>query len=232
MPDPPRPKPADLAKQARSLRDAEQVATYPKAIPPTAPGRVGFGKIMVPPKGPPPLPVAQQTREQTRVDVEMLGPAPGSVGPSRSLSPPPAELAPDPLSARQARQEAQEKVARSERKEPAQAVVESIKIELPANLRGGLGAVGKAILGAIFTAIIGTGGAVVGSQSQVPPAVAECPAQVEQLRGELTRMRDRVGRVESDIDESRAVSRTNARKVESVIGDVEELKKSVPRVTR
>lgn len=206
---------------------------YPDAIPPTAPPkRLGMGKQPIPPAKPPELPRAAPTREQTRVDVEMLGPAPGSVGPSRSLSPPPAELAPDPLSARQARQEAQEKVARSERREPAPPVLDSIKIELPANLRGGLGAVGKAVLGAVFTAIIGTGGAVVGSQSQVPPAVAECPAQVEQLRGELTRLRDRVGRVESDVDEGRAVNRTTTRKVESVIGDVEELKKSVPRVTR
>jgi len=152
-----------------------------KRTEPHAPERVnlGFGKVLVPPRVPPPLPRAAPTREPTRTDIGMLGPSPGSVAPyKRSNSPPPTELAPDPHSARAARVEAREKVAESERKVPAPAVTDSIKIELPANLKGGMGAVGKAILGAIATALVGGGGAMVGSKAtndaNPPPMAIPC----------------------------------------------------------
>lgn len=229
MPDPKHPTAADLAAQARALQS------------PPPPRVMG---VPIPPQKPPPVTTTELGRAVQRafdprsapahegtIPSFPAPPAPGSVAPKRSISPPPVELAPDPQSVREARRHARERAAESERQAPAPAVTDSIKIELPAGLRGGLGALGKALLGALAAALVGGGGAVVGSQTtSLPPAVAECPAQLEQLRAETRQIRDRVGLAERDVDELRAERRRDARKTEDVIGDVERLKKAVPRI--
>jgi outer membrane murein-binding lipoprotein Lpp len=237
MPDPPkRPNPADLAREAKALRSTPMIGPGKLVIPAAKPGPP------LPPRRSVPLnpelrssPIHEETKPAS--------PAPPHVGSWRKDSPPPVsgpppvELAPqsEPQSVQEAHRHAREKVAEAERKAPARPsgpVLDSIKIELPSGLRGGLGAIGKALLGAIVAALLGGGGAVVGSQTAnpVPPAVAECPAQLEQLRGEVRQLRDRVGAAESDVDEARAERRRTDRKVEDVIGELEHVKKSVPRI--
>jgi hypothetical protein len=210
--------------------------TKPPPGPPPLPrrGTLGFGKLIVPPLVPVKRPeVSRQLASSPVHEPTKIGVAPADQGsyapPSRSISPAPAELAPTPESARQARQTARDKVAESERIATPGPVLDSVKIEFP---RAGLGAMGKWLAGVIVAALLGGGGAVVGSQTAnpMPPAVLECPAQLEQLRGEIRQLRDRVGSTSSDVDEGRIERRRTDRKVEDLIDDVERIKKTVPRI--
>lgn len=231
-----------MADQKRRDPLKDRISALPGAPPPP---KLGIGKQPIPPPkpktelgravlgafGPPPLPRAVQVDEPTKPGG--FEPAPGSVGPRRSLSPPPAELAPDPQSRREAQRAARQKVAESERQPvpgPAPAVVDSIKIELPANLRGGLGALGKAVLGALAAAAVGGGGAAIGSQSALPPAVAECPAQLEQLRAKVNRLEGRADKLEDDESEARRRWRKTDEKAEEALGKANELEKRTPRI--
>jgi hypothetical protein len=234
MADPKKPTPAELARQARYLGDmpAGQAIPHKPAPPPTMPGRVGFGKLLVPAK-PSPLPLAvKSSPEATRVD-GMLQPAPESAPmppPKRSYSPPPGASPAEEAAIEAMAQSRGERVVRAPESRTAPAddelspeVLASVKL-----LRKGGLALGKWLAGLVAAAVLGGGGAFVGSQSQVPPGVAECPAQLEQLRAKVTRLEGRADRLETEADEARARWRRTNDNVEDALGDVAKLKKRVP----
>lgn len=151
--------------------------------------------------------------------------------PKRSYSPPPGASPAEEAAIEAMAESRGDRLVRPPQSKPAP-VAPSIKIELPANLKGGIGAVGKWLAGALVAALLGTGGAVVGGQTAnpVPPAVAECPAQIEQLRGEVSRLRDRADRLERRDDEALDRWRRTDTKAEDALGKATELERRVPKV--
>jgi hypothetical protein len=99
-------------------------------------------------------------------------------------------------------------------------------------LKTGGAALGKWLVGALVTVVLGGGGALVGSQAAnpVPPAVLQCPAELEQLRADMKSLRDRIGATERDLDEATIDRRAQARKHESLQSEVYELGKRVPKI--
>jgi outer membrane murein-binding lipoprotein Lpp len=62
------------------------------------------------------------------------------------------------------------------------------------------------------------------------PGVADAPAQIAELRGDVARLRDRVSSAERDSDEARADARRTARRLEQTITELETIRRGMPKI--
>jgi hypothetical protein len=85
---------------------------------------------------------------------------------------------------------------------------------------------------ALLTALggLGLGAWAKASTPTQAPAVADAPAQIAELRSENARLRERLTTAERDVDDVRAGLRRVERKLEQTIGEVERVRRSVPRI--
>lgn len=207
-----------------------------RAAPPTYPGRLGFGKVLVPPKAPAPLsaPVHELTKPGSPAP-----PAPGSVAPyRRSVSPPPAELAADPQSARSERLRVRmtlaEREAEEQQRERRQekSTLDSLT-EIP-GIRRGLSAFWRWVLPLLLGALTTIGGWLWGYAKGLAAAY-ERVAAIEQR---AKTMSERVAKIEASVEElanaqaaearSNRAERATARQRHEEL--VEKLELAIPKI--
>lgn len=201
-------------------------------LPGEAKPKLGFGKVVVPPKLPPPLPVARHvTDEKTRTD-GVLGPAPGSEPgsePWRKQSPPPDELAPDPVSRGAAQAQALQAVAEQDRQQAIE--IAALRAELETTRRAVRTPLDYKGIALVLTAVGGIVATVIAARSApVPPGVLECPARLDELERKLKKTTATTDEVETDLAEAKKDWRKADEKAEDALGEVTTLRKLVPRV--
>lgn len=188
------------------------------------------------PLPPPALPKAVHPTREPTLTASPAPPQRGSYAPEkRSYSPPPVELAPDPQSVREARREAREKVAESERREPEKSTLESLA-EIP-GIRRGVSVIWRWVLPFVLAALATVGGWVFGYAKGLAAAYERMAAIEEKQRLGLERLKKVETAVEAigdgqaaELASMKSMLGTEARKREQLVGEVEDLKKAVPKI--
>jgi hypothetical protein len=223
-----------------------------RAVPPTYPGRLGFGKVLVPaqkpvppvlprpdrhtPAKPPPgepwRPKSAPIHELTEPGV--APPAPGSAPqPRRSFSPPPAASEAELRAIEREAQSEGARVVLAPESRPAMPkrsyspppVEQSFRREygIEAGTRNWI----IVILG--MTGLTG-GVAVYGAVRTPPAAVQEAPKKLDDQQKDLSRVRDDVAECRADLRETESDVKRLQRRTDSLERKLYEIEKSVPKV--
>jgi hypothetical protein len=204
-------------------------APHKRAVPPTYPGhigRLGMGKQPIPPKAPPPLPVAHPVRGEPTKVTDWTQPAPGSQGPEkRSFTPTPA------ASERELRAIEREAQSEGARVVAAPESTTGAYSTVPRRVEYGIEAGTRNWLIALATLLFGTSGvAIYGAVKDPPPAVQEAPKRVEDNEREARRLRIDLNECRSDVRELESKQDRHDDRIDSLERKFYDLDKRTPKV--